>query len=303
MPHKHRRSRGKDFSSFNLPPSVKAAPLPATTSNVKASERGRHARSKKRKNDDDTPKAFTRLMSFVGRGSTSSALDDGGAQGQRGKKRKRTAETVVAIKSTVGEDPAKPSIKPGERMSEFAARVDAALPVSGLIRKGRHSKDPIGGNGGSKTKLERKMQKMQAEWREEDRRLKEKRQAAIEEKALDESDDALRDYPSAMTKKKKTRKRKSGRGQTTEDGEEDPWAQLAVSRNNGPRRLHDVVQAPPTLSTVPRNRFKVTKGAQVNVDQVPRSAGSLRRREELLAERESVVEGYRKMLAHRRGDQ
>jgi hypothetical protein len=64
--------------------------------------------------------------------------------------------------------------------------------------------------------------------------------------------------------------------------------------------LHDVVQAPPTFERVPREIFKVKNGAKVNVGNVPTSAGSLRKREELGAERQTIIDTYRKMMAAKR---
>jgi hypothetical protein len=55
------------------------------------------------------------------------------------------------------------------------------------------------------------------------------------------------------------------------------------------------VQAPPTFSRVPKEKFR-TLGARVEVDDVPKASGSLRRREELGELRKSVVEGYRAMM-------
>jgi hypothetical protein len=62
--------------------------------------------------------------------------------------------------------------------------------------------------------------------------------------------------------------------------------------------LNDVVQAPPTFTKVPKDKFKV-RGARVEVEDVPKASGSLRRREELGSVRRSVVEGYRAMMKER----
>ena len=95
--------------------------------------------------------------------------------------------------------------------------------------------------------------------------------------------------------------RKNGKGKKfkaiggVNDGDDDPWAAVAKARNEGPRSLNDVVQAPPQFSKLPREKFKVRR-ARVNVEDVPKASGSLRRREELVEVRKSVVEGYRQMM-------
>ena len=55
-------------------------------------------------------------------------------------------------------------------MADFAARVNQALPVGGLSRKG---KQPDGVKE-RQTKTEKRLHKMYAEWREEEARRKEK---------------------------------------------------------------------------------------------------------------------------------
>ncbi|KAL8811386.1 MAG: hypothetical protein Q9223_007543, partial [Gallowayella weberi] len=84
------------------------------------------------------------------------------------KKRKRehstTGEGAADAANAAAEDASEkdiiteiPKILPGERMGDYAARVDQALPVMGLVGKGV---------GERRTKMERKMQRMQREWRE-----------------------------------------------------------------------------------------------------------------------------------------
>jgi hypothetical protein len=58
-----------------------------------------------------------------------------------------------------------------------------------------------------------------------------------------------------------------------------------------------VVTAPPTFDRVPREVFKVKNGARVNVGNVPTSAGSLMRREQLGEERMTIIDTYRKLMA------
>jgi hypothetical protein len=194
-----------------------------------------------------------------------------------------------------------PIIKPGERIAEFNARVDAALPVSGLINKtGKRGKDPLGLKVG-RTYKEKKMHRMYAEWREHDVKVKEQREEARELEEMEEEgeDGQVVWKETDSTSQSKTKKSKKGRKRKVigevDDGEEDPWAKIKRDRGEGKPALHDVVQAPPTFKTTPKEKFKV-RGARVEVENVPKASGSLRRREELGEVRRSVVEGYRQMM-------
>jgi hypothetical protein len=294
MPHKHRRSKTSqaDGCKFELPPTILAKPLPATTkqdsksnSTVSTDRKHKVKRKPKKSAEDDTPKSFFRLLQFQKTGRYPSGLDDG--KPPPSKKRKRDDTTTSAPA------PPKPTILPGERLSTFSARVDAALPVSGLITKhpSRTRTDPVPGLKVRKTKLERKMQKMYDEWREADARIKERRLAALEEVEGDD-DDVL----STLKKPTKKRKFKRARRSGNDDDDGDPWAHLLTLRNEPPRRaLNDVVQAPPQLTTTPKPKLSAA------ADGVPKTAGSLRRREELSSVRWGVVEGYRMLIERRRG--
>lgn len=233
---------------------------------------------------------------------TPSGLDDGIFKKQS-KKRKRKPETAGMVNDDKKPQDSIPTIKAGERMSDFAARVNAALPVAGLVRNTR--KDPLGLKG-SQTKTERRMQRMQKEWREVEAKRKEKLEVAMEE--AEEEDDEVGVGQSfnhgAGGKKSKKGKRWKVIGEEGTD-EDDPWAVVKAARNeksSGLVGLHDVVQAPPQLTTTPKERFRVQNGAKVDVADVPNTAGSLRRREELGEARRSVVEGYRKMMQGKRKD-
>jgi hypothetical protein len=183
-------------------------------------------------------------------------------------------------------------------MSDYSARVDAALPLTGLVTKNKAQDIP--GVKRHKTKTERKIEKMQKEWREVDARYKEKLQEAEDE--AEESEDPYQEELNASRRKKK----KKGNSSAVDD--DDPWAALTKARkeqataNGGLVGLHDVVQAPPQLNA-PKAKFKVHNGAKVEVADVPTAAGSLRKREELGATRKSVVEGYRQMMKDRRAGQ
>lgn len=232
-----------------------------------------------------------------------SGLDDGKTKKQ-GKKRKREETAENPVKPEAKSSDTIPKIQPGERMSEFAARVDVALPVSGLIGKGqRKGKDPLGLKV-KQTKLERRMQKMQKEWREVEAKRKERLEEAEEEAEEEEGEPRpglTAAYGSGMKNSKKAKRRKVLGEESGDD--DDPWAVVKAARNekaNGLVGLHDVVQAPPQFTKVPQEKFRVKNGAKVDVADVPTTAGSLRRREELGEARRSIVEGYRKMMQGKR---
>ena len=232
-----------------------------------------------------------------------SGLDDGIV---KSKKRKRAAE--VSEQNQLAEPKlidTIPRIKPGERMVEYSIRVDAALPVSGLINKGGKGAKDLPGVKNPRTKMERKMHRMYKEWREVEAKRKEQAEeerAEIEDEELD--DESSGRVRGAMVKGGKRRRKGPG------SNDEDPWAAVGRNRDVQSRTgkgssggligLHDVVQAPPQFSKVPKEKFKVMDRAKVDVLDVPTSAGSLRRREELGQARRSVVEGYRQMMRERK---
>ncbi|KAG9235225.1 putative UPF0653 protein [Amylocarpus encephaloides] len=323
MPHKHTRKGELDKSTTDLPPTSIAKPLAVSKSSkengVFTSELTTTRRTnKKRKHNpdinDDTPKAFARLMMFQQGQKLPKGLDDG-VRDKKVKKRKANpmgsqgedegASKVVATQT----ESATPTIRPGERMAEFSARVDAALPVRGLANKtGKGGKDPLGLQV-KRTYKEKKMHKMYAEWRAQDEKIKEKREEARElEEMEEEGEDGQVVWKDAGAERSK-RKKKGKKGKRrligeVEDGEGDPWAKIKQLRGGGKVALNDVAQAPPIFKQTPKEKFKV-RGARVEVENVPKASGSLRRREELGEVRRSVVEGYRQMMKEnkaKRGD-
>ncbi|KAI1084168.1 hypothetical protein F5B20DRAFT_523914 [Whalleya microplaca] len=315
MPHKHTR-REKDLSTFDLPPTQIAKPLPVKSQAVKSQpqkgdarkqESGQASKGLKRKRDgikkDDAPRAFKRLMAFAGGKKPRSGLDNG--EESSGKKKKKQTTETPDIETETKKGPEVPTIRPGERMSEFAARVDAALPVSGLINKStRNGKDPLGLKT-QRTKKERKMHKLYDQWREEERKIKEKEEEDLElqaEKELEEEEQGvswkLASQGEGAGKKKKKGKRSRYLGETA-NGEEDPWEALKKKRGETRPGLHDVVQAPPEFTAKPQKRLTV-RGAAVDIDGIPKAAGSLRRREELQSVRTDLIASYRQMMNDKR---
>ncbi|KAL2075072.1 hypothetical protein VTL71DRAFT_14 [Oculimacula yallundae] len=333
MPHKHTRKGPADKSTVDLPPSTIAQPLSTSkssssngifTSELSNTRRGQASKKRKRKEtDDDTPKAFQRLMAFAQGKKLPKGLDDGVRLTKMGEKKRRKiaaaekagqedGEKEVEIKTEVKEKEKEtntPTIRPGERMSDFSARVDAALPVAGLINKSvRSGKDPLGLKVG-RTKTEKRMHRMYDEWRAEEARIQDKRQEAMElaeEEEEDEDGQVRWKEPPAAGASASGKKKKKGMGKKKilgeiDDGEDDPWANVGKSRGEVKAGLNDVVLAPPTFTKPPREKFKV-RGARVEVDDVPKASGSLRRREELGSVRREVVEGYRAMMANKGKD-
>lgn len=214
-----------------------------------------------------------------------SGLDDG-PETKAAKKRRMAdgaqqgaTEIVPAVEKPA---PELPKIQPGERLRDFAARVDQTMPVGGLKRRG---KAKVEGIQERQTKTEKRLHKMYAAWREEDAKIKDK----LEEQR-EEEEEANAEVDGGQQPQVVVGKRSKKRMQ-----EDDPWGEL-VARREARKGLHDVVQAPPTFKAVPKEKFKVKNGAKVNVENIPSSAGSLKRREELSEARQEVIERYRAMM-------
>lgn len=244
-------------------------------------------------------------------------LDDGAPAS---KKRKRNAESNASAQTQIEPGSVVPTILPSEPLSAFSARVDAAIPVSGLAKSKRNSITAVGPRE-RQTKMEKRMQRMQAEWREAAAKRKEKL-AEEDEEAEAEEDEGWRGDGDGKIggisgngkvgrkiKVKGKSKRRKGLA-TTDDNEDvddhDPWAVIAAkrlenrsttasgSRSGGLVGLHDVVLAPPKLSRVPKEKT-VTSALKKG------SIIGLKRQEELGQARTSVVETYRRMMDERRG--
>ncbi|GAW18955.1 hypothetical protein ANO14919_084390 [Xylariales sp. No.14919] len=314
MPHKHTR-RLQDESTFDLPPTQIAKPLPVNQPRPKENgQRGAKAKGeseqpaknlkRKRVNTpkDDAPRAFKRLMAYAGGKRPRSGLDNGDEpRSAKGKKRgtaqhAKSTETKAEEKSAAA---AIPTIRPGERMSEFSARVDAALPLAGLVNKStKGNKDPLGLKVW-RTNKERKMHKMYDEWREQDRKIKEKREEKREEELDLEAEKELEEEESGVSWKLNVGNQLSGKGKKKSKDDDDPWAILRKKRGETRPGLRDVATAPPELTIKPSKQLLV-RGAAVKVENIPKAAGSLKRREELQATRNDIVAAYRKKMAQKR---
>ncbi|KAI0460007.1 hypothetical protein F5B21DRAFT_454958 [Xylaria acuta] len=314
MPHKHTR-RQHDGSTFDLPPTQIAKSLPVKQSGPKDNgQRGAKGKGKgapaqpannlKRKRatgpKDDAPRAFRRLMAYAGGKKPRSGLDNGDEpRGAKSKKRNAAQEPKPAGAEAKAEtkpaSAAIPTIRPGERMSEFSARVDAALPLAGLVNKSMQgNKDPLGLKVW-RTHKEKKMHKLYDEWREEERKIKEKREDELELEAERE----LEEEESGVSWKLNIETHGSGKGKKKAKDDEDPWEILRKKRGETRPGLRDVAMAPPELTAKPSKQLFV-RGAAVQVSDIPKSAGSLKRREELQAARNDIIAAYRKKMGEKR---
>ncbi|KAJ5457998.1 hypothetical protein N7475_009386 [Penicillium sp. IBT 31633x] len=342
MPHKHKRRGEADKFEFNLPPTEIAKALPVRDLNKPKpgkngkkggnkpqakdqSQSANKAPSHRRKNvsEDDTPKAFLRLMQYQ---QTGRRAPSGLETGERTNKRKRNAtedanqsskKTARAAEPKQPQPSAKekaemPKIMPGERLAEFAARVDREMPLSEMtktVKKGTDGKEQH-----KQTKHEKHLRRLQSGWREEEAKIREREQEEREEREEEMEVELAQwkewELEAAGGKKKKSaaaRKKKKGKNvggdgdgdDDSADDDPDPWAKLKKRDEERKKNPFEVAKAPPQL-VKPREIFKVRGGAKVDVANVPAAVGSLRRREELADERRNIVEEYRKLMAAKR---
>ncbi|KAI0389776.1 hypothetical protein F5Y17DRAFT_447652 [Xylariaceae sp. FL0594] len=241
-------------------------------------------------------------MAFTSGKKPRSGLDNGDEPRKaKGKKKGDAQDAEKSETETKSSQPAKPAsviptILPGERMSEFSARVDAALPLAGLVNKSmKGNADPLGGKV-YRTLKEKKMHKMYDEWREQDRKRKEK----LEEEAELQAAKELEDEENGVSWKLHAEPQGSGKRKKKSKDDEDPWAILKKKRGESRPGLHDVVKAPPEFTVKPSKHLLV-RGAAVQVKDIPKSAGSLKRREELQEARDKIVAAYRRKVEEKRG--
>ncbi|TKA29253.1 hypothetical protein B0A50_03763 [Salinomyces thailandicus] len=325
MPHKHVRRKDSDFSQFNLAPSTVAKALPTFEQTAKpkskkdgVQQKPKAKRKRSEKNGhkhDDTPRAFARMMQWQATGKRPSGLDDGNTSRKKKKQsisgKDDTSEATSKKALDLAAEKAEvPRIQPGEKLSDYAARVDQALPMGGLTRKGKMN---VEGMKERRTKTEKRLHKMYASWREEEARLKEKEEERQEQEEEEEEEKQAEYGDVHFPQSSKKRRKMVGE---TDDQDDDPWAVLKQrraeveaepqaanqrARKGGLRGLHDVVQAPPTMKVVPKEKFKVRNNAKVNVANIPAASGSLKRREELSDARTEVIERYRAMMRDKSG--
>lgn len=174
------------------------------------------------------------------------------------------------------------------------------------------------------------MQRMQNEWRENDRKRKERAEEENDANVIEDDDmDGVtgmfgksRHAAQAANAKAKKMKKKKKHGNADAQppepdlDEADPWAAVARkraelvtnptstgrSRGQGLVGLHDVVLAPPKLANMTRLKTKPRiQGSGAESSRIiPPPVGGLRRQAELSAARREVIEGYRRMMQERR---
>ncbi|KAJ5165963.1 hypothetical protein N7492_006259 [Penicillium capsulatum] len=333
MPHKHKR-RQQDDSQFDLPPSMiaKALPVREQQPNPKNGKNGKKpavpdnkkapavpvTSRKKSAKDNDTPKAFQRLMQYRTTGKRAPSGLETGEKKKKPENKKRKREDAEATEGS-GKKPARtlaeqaeassaetkqavPKILPGEKLSDFAARVDRSMPLSMMTKS--NTPGQAKNRDHKITRHEKHLRRLQEGWRAEDVKIREREQAEREERE-DEMEDQLEllkeweaEARGGKAKKKGTvPKKKNG---AAGDDDPDPWAKLKKRDKERQSNPFDVVQEPPQLKK-PREIFKVRGGAKVDVANVPNAVGSLRRREELADERRNIVEEYRRRMVEKRG--
>ncbi|KKK20543.1 hypothetical protein ARAM_005874 [Aspergillus rambellii] len=367
MPHKHKR-RQDDPNAFNLPPTLIAKPLPVRdaskpgkhnpksqsqsqsksqsqpqSQNAKQKQSNLASRRKSALDDDDTPRAFRRLMQFQSKPkpnpqenkTSDEEKDENNNKKKKKNKKKRKRDepdsrspstatqhkpptnqetsTATPTATAAAAAAAEPALKilPGEKLSDFAARVDREMPISGMKRSNKPAAADMPQIRETKqTKHEKHLRRLQRQWREDDVKIREKEAAEREEREteMEEQLQLWKEWEveagkgkakkkgSGVGAGKRKRKMAGGDGAEYDDGP-DPWAQLKKKR--AAVNPFDVAQAPPQLKK-PREIFKVRGGAKVDVANVPAAVGSLRRREELANERRNIVEEYRRLMAEKR---
>lgn len=229
--------------------------------------------------------------------------------------KKNNEPVATSVKESAAAGSAIPKILPGEKMADFAARVDRELPLSAMKKSHKPASSDMPKIREERvTKHEKRLLKLQRQWREEEAQIRDKEDAEKEEREADMEDQLhlWKEWEAEVgtgngkknptTAKKKNRGKGRGHQDTDSDIDDDPdpWAKLRnPERMNKPANPLDVAQAPPQL-TKPKEKFKVRGGARVDVANVPAAVGSLRRREELAGERRNIVDEYRRLMAEKR---
>ncbi|TQS34575.1 hypothetical protein Golomagni_05034 [Golovinomyces magnicellulatus] len=295
MPHKHTRNVKGDKSTNDLPPTQVAQPLPVSksasvngvfSSQLATTKKSRKKRKHKQITDDDTPKGFLRLMALYQGKKPPNGLDDGKENINSTKKRKISKQEVKPAINAKTETEI-PKIRPGEKMSEFGARVDAALPISGLINKSSRRGIHLAGIKKTQTRTEKRMQKIQ------------EMEETVDEQLIDEDGQVKWKadvIPQRQSTKKNKKKKRKMLGEKA-DRQEDPWLDIQKNRGEKKYRFNEVVQAPPKFLDLPKEKFRVV-GTIAEVYDTPKASGSLRRREELGKIRKTIVAEYRAKTKH-----
>ncbi|KAF3932881.1 hypothetical protein ABW19_dt0203081 [Dactylella cylindrospora] len=255
--------------------------------------------------DDDTPKAFSRLMAYAATRKLPNGLDDpkpkssNSTSNSNTKKRKRSDITNTASNLTPSTTNPSTSaststasraqdlhLLPGEKLSDFSRRVDKAIPISfkGLQR-------------GEDNPKSRKKQKKAALAAAAEAAEEAENEITEDSYDFDDNGDPLPNHLKPHNHHRSHNQNHLGNSNKTSKKKQrspSPFSELREKRGAVQSSINDVVQAPPTL-IVPKERLRA-KGLEV-----PKSSGSLARREMLEEERKGVVERYRALMAAKGG--
>ncbi|KAI4156676.1 MAG: hypothetical protein LQ340_000076 [Diploschistes diacapsis] len=188
-----------------------------------------------------------------------------------------------------------PDCGPSERMEKLSARVDISFPITGHTKTSRGAE--LVSTKASQTKTERKLQRMQEEWRALDARRKERVKEAREEV---EAQYQHTEFWKAVAPKRKISKHSRGtQSARMANGEHDPLMCTGAKqgRSGSLVGLHDVVKEPPRMSCIPTKKLQSRNGAAFDPFVIPEASGSIYKREQLSEVRREVIDGYRKRKA------
>lgn len=266
MPTKHKRKRDDDKTQYDLPPTTKARSLPviSPTKDFLAPRKKQKVEGGKRpkKNSDDTPKVFARLMAWHTQGrKLGSGLDNGDNPKKTKNKQKVQASKEVSVDDNGSGEEAQPQkaessipqIKAGESLRDFSVRVDQSLPLTSLAKNNTNPNAHLPADLQAKavqklTKHNKRLARMQLEWRNTEAKLR-----AKEEEEAEENIEKIEEEKLLWDSVKTGKKRKKGAKALDDD---DPWKELEKKRRETKQKNpRDVVQAPPTLTGV-KNMFK-----------------------------------------------
>lgn len=304
MPTKHKRKRNDDETQFDLPPTTKARSLPVITPTkdflVPRKKQKVDGGKRPKKNVDDTPKVFARLMAWTTQGrKLGSGLDNGDTPKKAAKKKKQAQQPTVSPGTTqddgadgevqqTAEKSTAPRIRPGESLREFNVRVDQSLPLTSLPKTNTnpnaHLPPDLQGKAVQKlTKHNKRLARMQAEWRNTEAKLR-----AKEEDEAEENVEKLEEEKLLWDNVKVGKKRKKG----AKAIDDDPWKELEKKRRDTKQKnVRDVVEAPPTLTGV-KNMFKdraERRSPTVPTQARPSNGRKPRLKDELAAVRRAAI--------------
>ncbi|KAF8445286.1 hypothetical protein BGX38DRAFT_1143486 [Terfezia claveryi] len=248
--------------------------------------------------EDDTPKAFARLMSSGTKRKRGGEEDIGGPKEKKTSQGNPNKQPLPSTQKKL-EQQRKPSLQilPGESLRAFNRRVDASMPIP--LKGPKTSKtDPIDHLPNSKSKLKQPTSIPAEDPEEED----------YSDYLTDSSTYSLDSHGDPRPKTFRPRaprprqKRTPGRKKKPKPRgpSPDPFAILLEKR--GKPKFGETAEAPPELRVKPKEilRAKRKVGVGVDVGGIPKAVGSIARREILAEERRGVVERYREMMEGRR---